>query len=76
MLYLCINVQDDTLQKEFFASGGNWTKPNDNDLSFEMGSASGLFKMQTSTGALQDIAGNVVIIGTSHLEFTMPALTL
>lgn len=66
-------LKDNTLQKEFFASGGNWTKPSDTHLSFEMGSANGLFKMQTSTGALQDVAGNVVIIGAPHLEFTMPA---
>lgn len=65
-------LQGGTAQARFAASGGNWTKPADNQLLFSMASFNGLFKMQLSTAAIQDVAGNAAIVGVPHLEFDLP----
>lgn len=67
-------VQNSSLLAQFVATGSNWTKPSETELSFNMSTLQGLFQMQTSSSALQDVAGNVAIVGTAHLEFTMPGL--
>ena len=64
-------VQNDELKTWFSASGSGWSKPQDNQLLFSMNALNGLFKMQLSANAIQDVAGNVAIIGSAHLEFDL-----
>ncbi|OON64486.1 hypothetical protein B0920_14510 [Massilia sp. KIM] len=58
-------------QKGFTAGGGGWDQPSADTVTFDMGGLNGLFQMQLSAGALRDLAGNVAIIGSADLEFTL-----
>ncbi|MEH6437388.1 Ig-like domain-containing protein [Massilia sp. DD77] len=63
--------QDLSLKTSFTAGGGNWSKPQDNELLFSMSAFNGLFNMQLSSDAIQDVAGNAAIIGAPFLEFDL-----
>jgi hypothetical protein len=58
-------------QKGFTAGGSGWEQPSADTVIFGMGDLTGLFQMQLSAGALQDLAGNVAIVGSADLEFTL-----